>query len=74
MKATRIFAKTAQGWHGKGSYTGQGRYVITNNGDSPAIGDLKGMTLESDPKTWTKGPEDSRRIGRVRRQGAADVR
>ena len=29
-----LFAKPVPGWHGKGGYTGQGRLVIANNGES----------------------------------------
>jgi len=59
LEATRVFVKPVPGWHGKGAYTGQGRLVISNNGDSPADGDLKSMVRESDPRTWSKGPEDT---------------
>ncbi len=56
---TRVFVKPVPGWHGKGAYTGQGRLVVSNNGDSPADGDLRSMMRESDPKTWSKEPEDT---------------
>jgi hypothetical protein len=59
LDVARVFVKPVPGWHGKGAYTGQGRLVISNNGDSPADGDLKMMTRESDPRTWSKEPEDT---------------
>ena len=33
LEATKLFEKPVPGWHGKGAYTGQGRYVISNNGE-----------------------------------------
>lgn len=59
LDVTQVFVKPVPGWHGKGAYTGQGRLVISNNGNSAADGDLKSMTRESDPKTWSTGPEDT---------------
>ncbi|MEZ6067606.1 MAG: hypothetical protein R3B90_18285 [Planctomycetaceae bacterium] len=44
LAGERKFVKTAPGWHGKGAYTGQGRLVISNNGESSAAHDL--------PKDW----------------------
>jgi hypothetical protein len=35
-KATRLFARAAPGWHGKGAYAGQGVLVIANNGEHEA--------------------------------------
>lgn len=34
----RLFEKPVPGWHGKGAYTGQGRFVVANNGELPAEG------------------------------------
>lgn len=30
-----LFEKPVPGWHGKGAYTGQGRFVVANNGEYP---------------------------------------
>jgi len=32
----KLFEKPVPGWHGKGAWTGQGRFVIANNGESAA--------------------------------------
>ena len=32
----KLFEKPVPGWHGKGGYTGQGRLVISNNGERAA--------------------------------------
>ncbi|MCA9269798.1 MAG: hypothetical protein KDA41_15060, partial [Planctomycetales bacterium] len=54
----RLFLKPAPGWHGKGAYTGQGRLVIANNGESSAAGDVKGE-WELPADAWPRGPEDA---------------
>jgi len=55
LEVTRLFEKPVPGWHGKGGYTGQGRLVISNNGDA-AVGKKKFTYLAgSDPQ----GPEDA---------------
>ncbi|MEM6978638.1 MAG: hypothetical protein AAF539_03155 [Planctomycetota bacterium] len=36
LEATLLFTKPAAGWHAKGAYTGQGVFVISNNGEQPA--------------------------------------
>ncbi len=59
LEVKQIFVKPVPGWHGKGAYTGQGRLVISNNGNHPADGDLKTMNREVDLKTFANGPEDS---------------
>ena len=33
LAVKKLFAKPVAGWHGKGAYTGQGRYIIANNGE-----------------------------------------
>jgi len=33
LAATRLFGKPVPGWHGKGLYRGQGRVVLSNNGE-----------------------------------------
>jgi hypothetical protein len=34
LETKKLFEKPVPGWHGKGAYTGQGRYIIANNGES----------------------------------------
>lgn len=36
LEVTKLFSKPVPGWHGKGAYSGQGRLVISNNGESAA--------------------------------------
>lgn len=36
LAGTKLFDKPVPGWHGKGAYTAQGRYVVANNGESAA--------------------------------------
>ena len=38
LDVTLLFKKPVPGWHGKGGYTGQGRYVIANNGERSVKG------------------------------------
>ncbi len=33
LQARRLFYKPVPGWHGKGAYTGQGRLILSNNGE-----------------------------------------
>jgi len=62
-----LFRKPVPGWHGKGGYTGQGRLVISNNGENsadklpadhkyaatvPAAPENAGVLAEFDGKTW----------------------
>jgi hypothetical protein len=51
-----LFAKPVPGWHGKGGYTGQGRYIIANNGEAEVGGhSLKDILVGGPPQ----GPEDN---------------
>lgn len=59
LDVKQVFVKPVPGWHGKGAYTGQGRLVISNNGNSPADGDLKSMNREVDLKTFPTDAESS---------------
>lgn len=34
LKPNKLFEKPVTGWHAKGAYIGQGRYVFSNNGES----------------------------------------
>ena len=49
-----LFSKPVPGWHGKGGYTGQGRYVIANNGEGAVAGhsydDLRAGGPAQDPE------------------------
>lgn len=33
LKPDKLFEKPVTGWHSKGAYTGQGRYIFSNNGE-----------------------------------------
>ncbi len=57
LAVSRLFVKPVPGWHGKGAYTGQGRLIIANNGESRAP-DLNDLTWEAPESTWSRGPED----------------
>jgi hypothetical protein len=37
LAVKKLFHKPVPGWHGKGAYTGQGRFVIANNGEHAAL-------------------------------------
>ena len=67
LEVTLLFKKPVPGWHGKGGYTGQGRYVIANNGErdvkAHSLNDLlvggppkskedNGVLAEWDGKEW----------------------
>lgn len=36
LQGRKLFDKPVPGWHGKGAWTGQGRYIIANNGEHAA--------------------------------------
>lgn len=56
LEPTRLFAKPVPGGHGKGAYTGQGRYIVANNGESGVGGhSLKDLQVGGPPQ----GPEDN---------------
>jgi len=55
LAVTLLFAKPVPGWHGKGGYTGQGRYVIANNGEGAVAGHSYADLLAGGPP---QGPED----------------
>ena len=56
LAPTLLFAKPVPGWHGKGAYTGQGRYIVANNGESGVGGhSLKDLQVGGPPQ----GPEDN---------------
>ncbi len=67
LAVKRLFEKPVQGWHGKGLYQGQGRVVLSNNGewhvgnlpdsvyqvpDEPEGPDRAGCLAEWDGRTW----------------------
>ena len=46
-----LFKKPVPGWHGKGAYTGQGRYILANNGEHAVGGHvLEGLRAGTAPK------------------------
>lgn len=56
LKPKLLFAKPVPGWHGKGGYTGQGRYIIANNGEGEVGGhSLKDLQVGGP----AQGPEDN---------------
>jgi len=55
LEGTRLFNKPLPGWHGKGAYSGQGRLVVSNNGEH-AAGDIP-MPYEFDFKSSPGGRE-----------------
>jgi hypothetical protein len=56
LAVTKLSHKPVPGWHGKGGYTGQGRLVITNNGENP-VGGYGLENLEAGGPA--KDPEDA---------------
>ena len=54
LAAELLFRKPVPGWHGKGAYTGQGRYILANNGEQAVGGhsldDLRAGTPAKDPE------------------------
>lgn len=66
LEVNKLFEKPIPGWHGKGAYTGQGRYIISNNGENgnydkldvvqtgkPSMGpEDMGALAEWDGETW----------------------
>jgi hypothetical protein len=55
LEVKKLFARSAPGHHGKGAYTGQGRLVIANNGNSAAN---KAEPAAADPG-YADDPESS---------------
>ncbi len=49
LKVARLFFRPVAGWHGKGAWTGQGRFIISNNGEQPAF--------RFDPSKYLAGTE-----------------
>jgi len=66
LKVNKLFEKPIPGWHGKGAYSGQGRYIISNNGENGNYDEVEhlqtgrltrgtedmGCLAEWDGKTW----------------------
>jgi hypothetical protein len=67
LSVKKLFHKPVPGWHSKGAYTGQGRYVMSNNGEhkvfdidkalleaggEPRNPDEMGVLAEWDGETW----------------------
>ncbi|SEW53130.1 hypothetical protein [Chitinophaga arvensicola] len=68
LAAKKLFEKPVPGWHGKGAYTGQHRFIVANNGEEAVFkinkadleaGDLpqnseeKGILASWDGKKWS---------------------
>jgi hypothetical protein len=51
LKVNKLFEKPVPGWHGKGAYTGQGRYIIANNGESGNYDKIEHLQTGSPAKT-----------------------
>ncbi len=56
LEAKLLFKKPVPGWHGKGAYTGQGRYVISNNGEGQGTLKIAEGLLQAGSEAQT--PED----------------
>jgi len=54
LAAKKLFAKPVPGWHGKGGYTGQGRFIIANNGEHGSRAALKQVLVGGQ----AKGPDE----------------
>ncbi len=61
LETRKLFEKPVPGWHSKGAYTAQGRLVVSNNGESPSMGDLDKAKITADLKA--KDPEDAGVLG-----------
>ena len=57
LEVTKLFEKPVPGWHGKGAYTAQGRLIVANNGEDPAMDGLDKAKFTADLKAY--GPEDA---------------
>lgn len=55
LEVKRLFEKPVPGWHGKGGYTGQGRLIVSNNGELK-VGTYKKLVVGGPAK---KGSEDA---------------
>jgi hypothetical protein len=58
LEFSRLFVKPVPGWHGKGAYTSQGRFIVANNGELRTP-DLEGLAWEAPEEGWSRGPEDA---------------
>lgn len=57
LKTKELFTKPVPGWHGKGAYTGQGRYIISNNGEGQGKLKIADSLLKAGSIT-SQSPED----------------
>ncbi len=55
LTGRRLSEKPVPGWHGKGAYTGQGRFVVANNGELAAGRTLTSFDCDLPPPS----PEDA---------------
>jgi hypothetical protein len=51
--SSRPYPYLLPGEHAKGAYTGQGRFVVTNNGDGGALAEWKGTGDPGKVESWT---------------------
>lgn len=59
LEPTLLFRRAVPGWHAKGAYTSQGRFVVANNGERAAgsVDRFKPFQYQIDPEPT--GPEDA---------------
>ncbi len=59
LEANLLFRRAVPGWHAKGAYTSQGRFVVANNGERGAgsVDRFKPFEYQIDPEPT--GPEDA---------------
>jgi hypothetical protein len=59
LEPTLLFRRAVPGWHAKGAYTSQGRFVVANNGEHAAgsVDRFKPFEYQVDPART--GPEDA---------------
>lgn len=56
LDVRKLFHKPVPGWHGKGAYTGQGRYILSNNGEAQGNLTVDESLLQAGAKART--PEE----------------
>ncbi|RYD65155.1 MAG: hypothetical protein EOP84_32145, partial [Verrucomicrobiaceae bacterium] len=61
LAVQKLFEKPVPGWHGKGAYTGQGRFLVSNNGEHSSAKDLG--KIEYQAKLPPPSPEDAGVLG-----------
>ena len=63
LEVNLLYARPFPGWHAKGAYTGQGRFVIGNNGEIPSgtVNPFQPFDYQFDPEPETR--EDAGALG-----------